>query len=446
MLPAIHADQMQPACALGEVECLRGHHLPACGMAKDRQLYDTLGIAPSATSAEVSSAYRRLALVHHPDKKAPSSSSADGNDDSFSTIRYAHEILSNPSTRRLYDRYGQFGLTLLQHTGGNAEMATRLLDPVRAVLVLLVIFGLVLFLSMTPVMAQCKLDGWIGWQWRTVVAPALLQTGTGFLATLITCIPSLLSISSRDSNVEEPQEQQPVSVPLAIAHAMLPFMASTAAFAAVLLLFVMPEAASSAWALLLLLPWLIFEVSYLAFKICRLLVAPSRAASLFKLFRWSIARLLFLGLLAWYSSASTPTTAPYIANLLVLPLYSGIAFLVVDHFVTRPASHLPLLPLLYPLVTVVLLHIRLTTSAIRWLAVFMPSYTLITILLLACLAGIPCMYAWHRSLLLQTITKSDAEDGRGRKQEAELLMSAFGYAMAPYQLRILSSAATRRQQ
>lgn len=417
-------------------------------MTKDRQLYDTLGIAPSASSAEISSAYRRLALVHHPDKKPFPPSSTSSSDEDFSKIRHAYEILSDSSTRRLYDLYGQLGLAILQHTGGNAEMAARLLDPIRAVLVLLVVFGLVVFLSMTPVMVQCKLDGWIGWQWRIIVAPALLQTGIVFLAMLIIYVLTLLSISSRDSNPEETQGQQPDPTPLAIAQATFPFMASTAVFTVVLLLFVMPEAASPIWSLLLLLPWLIFEVLYLAFKAYCLFATSSRKRSLFKLFRWNVARLLFLGLLAWYSSESTPTTLFCVANLLVLPLYACIAFFAIDHFAARPASHLPLFPLLYPLTTVILLHIRLATSAIRWLTVFIPSYMLIAISLLVCLAGIPYVYVWHQSLLLQTLEKGDAENssGKGKQETGWLRMTTFGYAMAPYQLRILSSAATRQQQ
>jgi DnaJ family protein A protein 2 len=61
--------------------------------------YDTLEVPETATPAEIKKAYRRLSLVHHPDKNR-------GNTDvsgKFQKINEAYEILSDENKRREYD-------------------------------------------------------------------------------------------------------------------------------------------------------------------------------------------------------------------------------------------------------------------------------------------------------------------------------------------------------
>ena len=60
-----------------------------------QSLYVILGIAPSATSAEIKSAWRKVAVLHHPDK--------GGDPNKFSDAQIAYETLSNPLLRREYD-------------------------------------------------------------------------------------------------------------------------------------------------------------------------------------------------------------------------------------------------------------------------------------------------------------------------------------------------------
>ncbi|KAL8920104.1 MAG: hypothetical protein Q9208_006457 [Pyrenodesmia sp. 3 TL-2023] len=77
---------------------------------QDIDPYTTLDLTPSATAAEIKTAYKKLALRHHPDK-VPSSekSTAHG---TFQTIAFAYAILSSPHRRTLYDTTGSTSETL----------------------------------------------------------------------------------------------------------------------------------------------------------------------------------------------------------------------------------------------------------------------------------------------------------------------------------------------
>ncbi|XP_061343349.1 uncharacterized protein LOC133289435 [Gastrolobium bilobum] len=66
--------------------------------------YAVLGVAQTATSAEIKRAYRLLARKYHPDVSKDSHAS-----ELFKSIRHAYEVLSNEATRIQYDQELQFG-------------------------------------------------------------------------------------------------------------------------------------------------------------------------------------------------------------------------------------------------------------------------------------------------------------------------------------------------
>lgn len=61
-------------------------------------LYSVLGIQQGASPDEVKKAYRKLAMKHHPDK--------GGNSELFKKISHAHDVLSDPQKRQIYDQTG----------------------------------------------------------------------------------------------------------------------------------------------------------------------------------------------------------------------------------------------------------------------------------------------------------------------------------------------------
>ncbi|KAI8950612.1 DnaJ domain-containing protein [Xylaria longipes] len=72
-------------------------------MVVDTAYYDALGVQPTATEIEIKKAYRKLAIVHHPDKN-PNDPTAH---EKFQTIGEAYQVLSDKDLRAAYDKYGK---------------------------------------------------------------------------------------------------------------------------------------------------------------------------------------------------------------------------------------------------------------------------------------------------------------------------------------------------
>ena len=71
-----------------------------------KDYYKILGVEPSASIDEIKKAYRRLAILYHPDKN-PGDKQAE---EKFKDIAEAYEVLSDPQKRKRYD--------MLRNTGG----------------------------------------------------------------------------------------------------------------------------------------------------------------------------------------------------------------------------------------------------------------------------------------------------------------------------------------
>ncbi|KAG6037182.1 hypothetical protein E4U41_005271 [Claviceps citrina] len=82
-------------------------------MAKETQLYDTLGVKPDASQDEIKKGYRKAALKWHPDKNKDNANASE----KFKECSQAYEILSDPEKRKVYDQYG---LEFLLRGGGRA--------------------------------------------------------------------------------------------------------------------------------------------------------------------------------------------------------------------------------------------------------------------------------------------------------------------------------------
>ena len=68
----------------------------ASASAERRDLYEVLGVERNATARALRTAYRRLALEHHPDQ--------GGCEETMARLNHARDVLCDPVARRNHDR------------------------------------------------------------------------------------------------------------------------------------------------------------------------------------------------------------------------------------------------------------------------------------------------------------------------------------------------------
>jgi molecular chaperone DnaJ len=72
-----------------------------------RDYYEILGVTRTSSDADIKSAYRRLAMKHHPDRN-PGDQLAE---EKFKEAAEAYAVLADPQKRGLYDRFGHAGVS-----------------------------------------------------------------------------------------------------------------------------------------------------------------------------------------------------------------------------------------------------------------------------------------------------------------------------------------------
>ncbi|MFZ1258768.1 MAG: molecular chaperone DnaJ [Candidatus Saccharimonas sp.] len=71
-------------------------------MAK-RDYYEVLGVAKTASADEIKKAFRKAAVLHHPDKEG-------GSEEKFKEVNEAYEVLKDQQKRQRYDQFGHAGV------------------------------------------------------------------------------------------------------------------------------------------------------------------------------------------------------------------------------------------------------------------------------------------------------------------------------------------------
>jgi molecular chaperone DnaJ len=82
-----------------------------------RDYYEVLGVSREATDQQIKSAYRKLALKHHPDRN-PGDTHAE---EAFKEAAEAYAVLADREKRSLYDRFGHAGVSSAAGAGGGFD-------------------------------------------------------------------------------------------------------------------------------------------------------------------------------------------------------------------------------------------------------------------------------------------------------------------------------------
>ncbi|NXK86354.1 DJC30 protein, partial [Formicarius rufipectus] len=89
-----------------------------------RDFYEVLGVAPTATAAQIKTAYYEQSFRYHPDRNAGSAAAAAR----FAAVSEAYRVLGSAALRRKYDR----GLLSEQELIHGPRPASRPPDPAAA--------------------------------------------------------------------------------------------------------------------------------------------------------------------------------------------------------------------------------------------------------------------------------------------------------------------------
>jgi len=73
-----------------------------------RDYYEILGLPKDASEQDITKAYRKLAMKHHPDRNTDGN--AKESEEKFKEAKEAYEVLSDASKRAAYDRFGHAGV------------------------------------------------------------------------------------------------------------------------------------------------------------------------------------------------------------------------------------------------------------------------------------------------------------------------------------------------
>lgn len=138
--------------------------------------YAVLELTPSASISDIRQSYRRLALIHHPDR--------GGDASKMKAINDAYAVLSDPRKRAAYDDFGDRGVEAAEspYTGPVVDQLGMSLVLTLATVSLLCFMGCLIMLLAT---VSVKVDGVVNWSWTATLFPVWIVVAVFVLFALV---------------------------------------------------------------------------------------------------------------------------------------------------------------------------------------------------------------------------------------------------------------------
>ena len=143
-----------------------------------KEFYEVMGLEQTATHAEIRRAWKKLSLQYHPDKLAQRGQTlTDEMRDKFRTIKRAHEVLSDPEKRKVYDALGIHGVMAQEDPHVFVREPQRMQEILnkadwRATLIVYFgIFSVLGYLLSFPILFALEADDTIDIAWFYVFIP-----------------------------------------------------------------------------------------------------------------------------------------------------------------------------------------------------------------------------------------------------------------------------------
>lgn len=160
---------------------------------EDKDLYGILEVSRGAKPEEIKKAYRRLALLYHPDKNPDAG-------EKFKEVSLAYEILGDDKKRKIYDRYGMMGIQMYSTYGKGSGVGDLLFNPVFACIIFVMGSLFAALTIMFPAFLAVKIDGGVQWDWASVFAPL-------WILDLIVLLFLLQQACSKTEELEEDDDE-----------------------------------------------------------------------------------------------------------------------------------------------------------------------------------------------------------------------------------------------
>lgn len=224
--------------------------------------YEMLGCEKSATEQDLKKAYKRKALILHPDKQG-------GNGEPFKKMKYAYDVLMDPKKRSAYDRYGEPGVkfvegNLSQEAAMQLFLSLGCCERLFLISLITIIIG---YLCLFPVLLCMRWDHPKELNFAHVFLPIWVGLGL-LLPVCICCVPSptFPEPEEEDEHLRreiEEQQQQTINQVLLFRWGGV----GVILLLSLMLLVLVLRLDGYTGYFLVIWPWILLELSLIAYKV-----------------------------------------------------------------------------------------------------------------------------------------------------------------------------------